>query len=109
MIILLVSLMTHPVLSNKIAIPDTTTPIVDMSKYVPPSVPDGASYYYPKDFRILNCWECFEARGKICIEEKHGKMNQHTGSSDPYNAFCCKQDNNEGYCKDGFRHKNIKG
>lgn len=56
----------------KVAIPDDETPLVKMSEYKPPPVPDYASYYYPKDFRILNCWECFEAHGKICIDEDHG-------------------------------------
>ena len=41
------------------AIPDTDTPIVNMKDYKPPAVPSGASYYYPKDFRILDCYQCF--------------------------------------------------
>lgn len=60
--------------ASKTAIPDTETPLVKMSEYNPPSVPDDASYYYPKDFRILDCWECFEAQGKVCQEVNYNEM-----------------------------------
>ena len=29
-------------------------------------VPSDSSY--PKDFRILDCWQCFEAQGKVCMD-----------------------------------------
>lgn len=83
-------------------------PIVPMSEYVPTEVPPNAGYYYPKNFRILNCWQCFEAKGKICIDEDQGNLFSHTGSSVVGNAFCCKQDYNEDYCKSGEEHTHEK-
>ena len=43
--------------------------LVPMKDYVPDKFHgpfDGL--YYPDSLRILNCWECFEAQGKMCIE-----------------------------------------
>ena len=71
------SLLTTPTNANndgKISIPDDESPLVKMSDYVPPTVPATASYFYPSDYRILNCWECFEAHGKICMDEDYGFM-----------------------------------
>jgi len=76
-----------------------------MSDYKPPEVEEGAGYYYPKDFRILNCYECFEAEGKMCIDENYGVMSQHTGSGNLYNGFCCRPGYNEGYCQPGKKHE----
>ena len=45
---------------------------------------------YPQDFRTLNCWECFEARGKMCHDNDYGSMLAVTGSSNPGHGICCK-------------------
>ena len=37
---------------------DGITPIAPMAEYVAPPDP-GRGRYYPDNFRILNCWECF--------------------------------------------------
>ena len=44
--------------------------LVPMSEYSPMKFPPGSGIYYPENFRILDCWKCFEAKGKMCIEEK---------------------------------------
>lgn len=54
---------------EKTAEVDTTRPLVPMKDYVPPSDLDNdPNYYYPTNYRILNCWECFEAQGKVCMD-----------------------------------------
>lgn len=91
--------------SEKTAMVDTTRPLVAMKDYAPPKDLDNHSkYYYPTDYRILNCWECFEAQGKLCMDQGHNSLYHLTGSSNPGNAFCCKPDSNEGYCKQGGVH-----
>lgn len=41
---------------------DSFSPLVPMKDYVPPSDLDNdPNYYYPTDYRILDCWKCFEA------------------------------------------------
>ena len=76
-----------------------------MKDYKPPTDLDNvAGFYYPTNYRILDCWECFEAQGKICVDKSHALLFQFTESSNPGNAFCCNPDNNEGYCKSGSKH-----
>lgn len=82
-----------------------------MADYVPPSDFDNdPNNYYPSDYRILNCWECFEAQGKICTDYGHNSLHHHTKSSNPGNAFCCKPDANDGYCKNGhtYDHEGVE-
>lgn len=82
-----------------------------MADYVPPSDFDNdPNNYYPSDYRILNCWECFEAQGKICTDFGHNSLHHHTKSSNPGNAFCCKPDANDGYCKNGhtYDHEGVE-
>lgn len=84
---------------------DATRPLVPMEDYVPAGHFDSdPNYYYPTDYRILDCWECFEAQGKLCLDQGHNSLYHHTKSSDPGNAFCCKPGNNEGYCQAGGVH-----
>lgn len=88
------------------AIRDPTRPLVPMISYQPPSDLDNdPNYYYPTEYRVLNCWECFEAQGRICIDEGHNSLYHHTGSSDRGNAFCCKPDSTHEYCTTGNVHK----
>lgn len=63
------STMTATTSAEPIAVIDRTRPLVPMISYSPPSDLDNdPNYYYPEEYRILNCWECFEAEGKICID-----------------------------------------
>ena len=87
------------------AIIDNFSPLTPMADYVPPNDLDNdPNYYYPADYRILNCWDCFAAEGKVCIDQGHNSLFHHTGSSDPGNAFCCKPDADTGYCENGAIH-----
>ena len=48
---------------------DSQSPLVPMMDYVPPSDLDNdPNYFYPTDYRVLNCWDCFQAKGKVCID-----------------------------------------
>jgi len=53
---------------------------------------------YKNNYRTLDCWECFEAQGKMCHDENHANMNKITGSSNAGHAICCKPDYKEGLC-----------
>ena len=46
-------------------------PIPPMSEYVP------LDSTYPEDFRILDCWQCFQAKGKVCTESNYESMIKH--------------------------------
>jgi hypothetical protein len=79
-----------------------------MKDYVPPEDLDEYVYlHYPVDYRILDCWDCFQAEGKLCSDEDHNSLFHHTKSSNKFETFCCKPDNNEGYCQSGNRHDNM--
>lgn len=77
---------------------DRSTAIVPMTEYVPPDS------YYPSDYRVLDCWQCFEAQGKICHDEGHKSLFHHTKTAINGYGFCCKPGYNEGYCKHGYTH-----
>lgn len=84
---------------------DPTRPLVPMADYVPPAhFANDPNYHYPTGYRVLDCWECFEAQGKVCMDEGHNSLYHHTKSSDPGNAFCCKPDSTDGYCQAGATH-----
>lgn len=63
-----------------------------MSEYVP------SDDYYPKDFRLLDCWQCFKAQGKVCKDKDYTSLYGHVLTTNPGRIFCCKQDYNEEYC-----------
>lgn len=94
----MVVLMTEHALA-KVAV-DAVFPgskIVPMSEYSPsPFCKDC-----PKDFRVLDCWQCFEAQGKVCMDKNHRSLYYHMETSKAGAVFCCDPNYNEGYCKDG--------
>jgi len=68
--------------------PDPTRPLVDMS-------------VYKSDARILDCGECFEAKGRMCHNKNYDSMFEDTKSSNMGNAICCKNeavDDKKGLC-----------
>lgn len=65
--------------------------------------PSMACPHCPANYRILDCWECFEAKGKVCMDASHGSMFHFIQTSKTGVVFCCKQDYNEGFCEDGAR------
>ena len=77
-------------------------PIKKMATYVP----DAGCPNCPKDFRVLDCWECFQAQGKVCMDKSHNTLMHHLQTSKTSAIFCCKQDNNKEYCKDGWTYGN---
>jgi len=56
---------------------DPTKPIVKMADY-------------SKPYRTMDCWECFEAEGKMCHDIAHGSMIARTGSSNSGHGVCCR-------------------
>ena len=75
------------------AMRDPTRPLVPMAEYVPPKdLDEFEGFYYPTEYRVLNCWECFQSQGKMCIEQSqnHDALLSHTTSREKGNAFCCK-------------------
>ena len=77
--------------------PSDITKIPTMANYVPSDDCPNC----PKDFRILDCWQCWQAQGKVCMDRDHGSMAHFIRTTNTGATFCCKQDYNEGYCKDG--------
>lgn len=49
-------------------------------------------------YRVLNCFECFEAKGKMCIDKTYVTLFHKTQSSHEARGICCKQSSTEGFC-----------
>lgn len=77
---------------------DENADVPTMADYVP-SQWCGANC--PTDYRISDCWQCYKAQGKVCMDRDHGSMMHWIQTSNVGAVFCCKQDYNEGFCKDG--------
>lgn len=73
--------------------------IPTMNEYKP-----EPGYGYPTEFRVTDCWQCFQAQGKVCMEKSHGHLFDHMETTKKSGVFCCKPDYNEGYCKNGATH-----
>ena len=65
-----------------------SNPIVPMSEY-------------SKEFRTLDCFQCFQAEGKMCHDTLYGSMITSTGSSNPGHGLCCKPDSTDPKCTTG--------
>ena len=50
------------------------------------------------NYRTLNCWQCFEAQGKMCHDKKQESLIKVTGSSNPGHAVCCKPGYSGAHC-----------
>ena len=55
---------------------------------------------YDFDYRTLNCWECFEAQGRMCHEKnyEHHKIFDLLLSANRGDGVCCKNDVEDGVC-----------
>lgn len=53
---------------------------------------------YSQNYRTLNVWECFEARGKFCHDKTYQSMMMVSGSSNRGHGICCKPDFNGEHC-----------
>lgn len=61
------------------------SPIVPMSEY-------------SESYRVLDCFQCFEAQGKFCHHRDYGQTLHDTQEANRGYAFCCRQDSTEGFC-----------
>jgi hypothetical protein len=59
---------------------------------------------YKDNYRVLDCWECFEARGKMCHDKDYGSMMKVTGSSNKGHGICCKSDFTGKHCNGDSLH-----
>ena len=62
---------------------------------------------YSKDYRTLSCWECFQAKGKMCHDKNYDSMIVETGSSNFGHGICCKPGFNDGFCATEGNDKHI--
>jgi len=60
---------------------------------------------YKKNYRTLDCWECFEAKGKMCHHKSQKSMMKETGSSNAGHGICCKPDYEGKLCKSDSKHE----
>ena len=76
-----------PALANN----DLTRPLVPMSEY-------------PLNYRTLNCWECFEAQGRMCHHDgyDHSEVFNLLQSGNKGDGFCCKNGVESGVCVQGY-------
>ena len=58
--------------------------------YVAPKTPITLMNEIADNYRTLNCWQCFEAQGKMCHDKNNASLIKVTGSSNPGHAVCCK-------------------
>lgn len=65
--------------------PDPTRPLVPMDQYTSP-------------YRVLDCGDCFTAKGTMCHNKKYESMFEDTQSSNMGNAICCRPGYTEGLC-----------
>ena len=68
-----------------------TNAVYDYSELVPMQ-----EYRYL--YRTLDCWECFEAQGKMCHEIDNMSMMNATGSSNRGHGVCCKPEYTGTHC-----------
>lgn len=53
---------------------------------------------YKEDYRILDCWQCFEAKGRMCHHRYYESILQYTQSGIRGLGICCKPNANLGVC-----------
>ena len=63
----------------------------DSSPIIPMQIYEGGK-------RTLNCWECFQALGKMCIFNDYTSMMRITGSSNFGHGVCCHPQSEDGIC-----------
>lgn len=57
--------------------------------------------FFSADYRILDCWQCFEAQGKVCMDRDFKHVNKHVSTTRSGQIFCCKQDYDGEFCGNG--------
>lgn len=70
---------------------DLTRPLVPMSEY-------------QFDYRTLNCWECFEAQGRMCHFEDYAHNQLLLQSANRGDGVCCKNSvEGDGVCSSDYQ------
>lgn len=59
---------------------------------------------YRSDFRPLDCWDCFEAQGKMCHNRDASKHKKLLGKNNLYMGICCKPDSTDEECVNDLEH-----
>ena len=59
---------------------------------------------HDEEFRALNCWECFEAKGKICHNRDASKHIEMLGNSNLGHGICCKTGSKSKECMNDSDH-----
>ena len=72
-------------------------PVPPMSEYEPSiECPDC-----PRGLRIGDCWQCFEARGRMCIDKDGKGLFNYMQTTKPGVGFCCAPDSTADVCTSG--------
>ena len=59
---------------------------------------------YSKEYRTLDCMQCFTAEGVMCHDESYSSMMKVTGSSNPAHGLCCIPGSTNPHCQNGNGH-----
>ena len=64
---------------------------------------------YKKYYRIVDCWDCFQAQGRMCHKKDYDFSDMRyvmnvLRTSNLGKAVCCKPDSTEGYCAPNEQH-----
>lgn len=55
---------------------------------------------FAADYRPLDCWQCFEAEGRMCRHKGLDHLEHLTGTTHKRYGICCKKDAHDGQCAD---------
>ena len=58
---------------------------------------------WPEDFRILDCYECFTSKGRMCHKFDYSLTFEDTWEMNRAYSICCKNSATEGYCADEMK------
>jgi len=54
--------------------------------------------YTYRDYRLLSCWECFDACGRICKNKNNDAIAPQTASFNAGHGVCCRPDSQTEFC-----------
>ena len=73
---------------------------VPMAEYKPSVECPGC----PLDFRVGDCWQCFAAKGKMCLDKEGKGLFNHMETTKPGVGFCCSPSSTSEFCTTGTQH-----
>jgi len=59
---------------------------------------------HSEDFRALNCWECFDSKGKICHNKDASKHKKLLDNTNLGHGICCKPGSTNKECVNDSDH-----